>query len=601
MEFEFNFGQKILSEGVKKNDKVYASVDGVALPLSNEELVFMNKESGENNVMTHQVLNAISMCQEFKPLDQHITNINQSIPELSNHVGAIEKVTSFMIKNKLFIEENDWKNSIKKDSQQSSIVTSGIVIRTCDRPKQLSRLLSSLLKYQKKHKTNFSVQIYDDSTTEKLEKQLENICKEYKPHLTINFYGSSWQAQFIQMLKTEFTNHHHIIDWLLQSKDNIFTGGRVWNFAILNNAGKKFLFFDDDFIFEPRIIDKKSKLVDLNDRPDLSVGFSLSLSDIRDSSVAYEEDVLTQMLNSCGQTIGNWLSTIDVNISPLEGINLLNIQRINSKSLIKSVGNGTWGSPRANSNFWLYFLTGKQKEEFWKTREVYLENIEASNLMHYTKNYEILSITKFSPSAIDNSTLCPFTIPVNRVEDHFFNAVSLFCYPDQVSLHYPFMMGHIQTSTRDRSSTNHIAMKPNFNKFVSDYALTLIETTDAIDPKLRMETLSNYLFGLADSSTMKIHNRLKEYLTQIRSDMVMSMQFQLEQSPNAPVYWQADVRELIESNGKAVLKNTAAILDGWGDNLTIDECVERARIELTEVAEAMEIWPEIWEFCQINK
>ena len=601
MEFEFNFGQKTLSQGVKKNDKVYASVDGIALPLSNDELVFMNKETGDNYVMTHQVLHAISLCQEFKPLDQHITNINNNMPELSSDIGAIEQVTKFMIKNNLFIEENQWKEELTESRQQSSIVTSGIVVRTCNRPDQLSRLLSSLVKYQKKHKTNFNVQVYDDSTTEKLEKQLENICNEFKQQISISFFGSTWQSQFIQMLKTEFTKHHHIINWLLNKKENIFSGGRVWNFALLNNAGKKFLFFDDDYIFEPRIVDQKSKLVDLNDRPDLRVGFSLSLSDIRESTKAYEEDILTNMLNSCGQTIGNWLSTTDVKISSLEGINLLDLQRINSNSLIKSVGNGTWGSPRANSNFWLYFLTGSQKEEFWKTREVYLDNIEASNLMHYTKNYEILSITKFSPSAIDNSTLCPFTVPVNRVEDHFFNAVSLFCYPDQVSLHFPIMMGHIQRSKRDRSSTNHIAMRPNFNKFISDYALTLSDSTDAIDPSLRMKTLSNYLFGLADSSTTKIHNRLKEYLTQIRSDMVMSMQFQLEQSPDAPVYWQADVRELIESNGKAVIQNDAALLEGWGDDLSVEQCVERARTEITEVAEAMEIWPEIWEFCQINK
>lgn len=601
MDFEFNFGQQTLSQGVKKNNKVYASVDGVALPLSNEELVFMNKETGENHVMTHQVLNAISLCQEFKPLDQHIININQNMPELSNHIGAIEKVTDFMINNQLFIEEKQWKNDIAKTSQQSSIVTSGIVVRTCNRPEQLSRLLSSLVKYQKKHNTSFNVQVYDDSTTEKSEKLLENICKEFNSQLPINFYGSTWQSQFIKMLKTEFVNHHGVIDWLLEKKENIFTGGRVWNFALLNNAGKKFLFFDDDYIFEPRVKSEDSKLVGLNDRPDLSVGFSLSLSDIRESSVAYEEDVLTQMLNTCGQTIGNWLSTTDVEISNLEGINLLDLQRINSHSLIKSVGNGTWGSPRANSNFWLYFLKGNQKEEFWKTREIYLDNIEASNLMHYTENYEILSLTKFSPSAIDNSTLCSFTIPVNRVEDHFFNAVSLFCYPDQISLHFPFMMGHIQRSKRNRSSTNHIAMRPNFNKFVADYALTLNETTDAVDPSLRMKTLSNYLFGLAEASSTKIHNRLKEYLTQIRSDMVMSMQFQLAESPEAPVYWQADVRELIESNGKAVLKNDAASLEGWGDDLTVDECVERARLELNEVAEAMEIWPEIWEFCQINK
>jgi hypothetical protein len=163
------------------------------------------------------------------------------------------------------------------------------------------------------------------------------------------------------------------------------------------------------------------------------------------------------------------------------------------------------------------------------------------------------------------------------------------------------MMGHIQTINRERASTNHIARRPNFNKFVADYALTLNAVTDATDPKLRMKTLSNYIMGLADASDVKIHNRLKEYLTQIRSEMVLSMQSQLEQSPDAPVYWQADVRELIESNGKAAITNNAAVLYGWDDELSIEQCVDQARKELSEVAVAMEIWPEIWEFCQINK
>jgi len=601
MEFEFNFGQQVLSQGIKKNEKMYACVNGIALPLSKEELVFMNKENGENHVMTHQVLTALSVCQEFKPLDQHIETINQYLPELTNQIAAIQQVTQYLINNKLLIEDKEWKKGLSKVSQQSSIQSSGIVIRTCDRPDQLKRLLQSLVKYQEKYSTDFHVQIYDDSTTEKLEKELESICKEFNKAVNITFYGRSWQAQFIKMLKNEFANHHKVIDWLLLEKVNVFTGGRVWNFALLNNAGKKFLFFDDDFIFEPRIINQESKLLDLNDRPDLRVGFSLSLSDIRETSQTYDKDVLTDMLNTCGQTLGNWLSTCDIEISSLETINLLNLQRINSDSIIKSTGNGTWGSPRSNSNYWLYFLDGNEKQEFWESREVYLDNIEASNLMHYTKNYEVLALTKFSPSAIDNSTMLPFSFPTNRVEDHFFNSISLYCYPNQVSLHYPFMMGHIQGTKRDRSSTNHIARRPNFNKFVADYSLTSMDSTDATSPSLRLKTLSNHIMGLADSSDKNIHNRLKEYLSQIRSEMVLEMQQQLEKSPEAPVYWQADVREIIGANGKAVLENNAPLLFGWDDDFSKKECVDMARTELKEVAEAMQIWPDIWKFCQTNK
>ncbi|MCF6288690.1 MAG: hypothetical protein L3J53_05565 [Proteobacteria bacterium] len=601
MEFEFNFGQQTLSQGIAKNTTVYASVGGVALPLANDELIFMNRDTGENHVMTNQVLHALSLCQQFKPLDQHVFTISQSIPELSNQIQAVQQVTDFLIKNNLLIEDKYWQDALSQGEPQQKVASSGIVVRTCNRPEQLQRLLQSLIKYQNKFKVKFPVQIYDDSKTQKLEQEIADVCLSFKRELNINFYGSKWQEQFVRMLKTEFTSQHDTIDWLLQAQDNIFTGGRVWNFALLNNAGKKFLFFDDDYIFEPRIVAEETKLLDLNDRPDLSVGFALSLADIRAASLEYNQDVLTQMLNNCGQTVGNWLATTDIKFNSVENLNFLELQRINASSVIKSVGNGTWGSPRANSNYWLYNLQGEQKQAFWETREIYLDNIEASNLMHYSDNYEFLSLTKFSPAAIDNSTMLPFAVPVNRVEDHFFNAVSLYCYPHQVSLHCPFMMGHIQTSKRDRASTNHIARRPNFNKFIADFALTLIDATDAINPQLRLKTLANYVMGLADSSDGNIHNRLKEYLSQIRSDMVLSMQKQMSTSPDAPVYWQADVKEIIEANGKAVLQNNAPILADWDANLSLDECIEQARTGLTQIAHAMELWPDLWAFCQTNK
>lgn len=601
MEFEFNFGQQTLSQGLKKNLSMYASVSGIALPISHEEVVFMNRDTGENHVMTHKVLHSLSVCQNFKPLDQHVYSISQSIQELSSQVQAVEQVTQFLINNKLLINDKEWQESLSVGTPQNSIINSGIVVRTCDRPQQLNRLLQSLVKYQNKFNTKFPVQIYDDSTSEKLESELEAICKEFKSDININFYGSKWQTQFIKMLKIEFKNQNNIIDWFLAPKENIFTGGRVWNFALLNNAGKKFLFFDDDYIFEARTVSDNKKNIDLSDRFDLDVEFALNLSDIREKSTSYEQDILTNMINSCGQTIGNWLETTDTDFSSIENHSLIELQRIDSQSVIKSTGNGTWGSPRSNSNYWLYFLEGEQKQQFWESREVYLDNIEASNLMHYSSNYEFLSITKFSPSAIDNSTMTPFAMPINRVEDHFFNAISLFCYPNQVSLHYPYMMGHLQRATRDRGSNNHIATRPNFNKFIADYALTLLESTDAIDPSLRLKTLASYIQGLADSSDKNIHNRLKEYLSQIRSDMILTLQKQLETSPEAPVYWQADVREIVEANAKAILQNDVPILGDWKEGISADECVDQARFELNEVAQAMEIWPDIWKFCQTNK
>jgi hypothetical protein len=601
MDFEFNFGEKTLEKGIVKNDTLYASVPGVALPLSHEELVFMDKDTGDNHVMTQQVLHALSICQQFKPLDQHILAISQALPELNNQTQAIQQVVDYLINHKLLIKEADWKEQLSLGSTQSTIQNAGIVIRAFDHPKLLNRLLQSLVVYQNKHQSKHPIQVYTVSGNEKIETEIETICKTFRKDLTITIYGKTWQNQFSKMLKKEFKNHQQTIDWLLEPKQEIYNGGRLWNFALLNNAGKKFVFFDDDFVFEPRLKDETPNKLNLSDYNELDVGFALSLNEIRNSSVEYDDDIITQMLNSCGQTLGNWISTADVEMDSIQNLNLIDLKRIDADSIIKTTGCGTWGSPRANSNYWLYYLQGEQKQEFWKDRETYLDNIEASNLLHYTKNYRLMSLPNFAPTAIDNSSMTPFANPTNHHEEFFFNALTLYCYPHQATLHYPMMMGHLQEKSGNRSNQNHIARTPNLNKFMADYALTLVQTTDATHPQLRLKTLASYVKGLADSSDKNLHNRLKEYLSHVRSDMVLNMQNQMVQSPDAPIYWQADIREIIEANGKAVLQNNAPILGDWDTSLSKDACVEKARKELTDIAQAMDLWPDLWDFCQTNK
>ncbi len=601
MEFEFDFGAKTLAQGVQKNTKKYASVAGVAFPLSAEELVFMNKETGENHVMTDKVLFALSLCQQFKPLDQHIITIGQNIPELQNQVQAIQTVVDFLVKNKLLLEDKEWQSQLSQSSQQIKVANAGIVIRTFEKPALLNRLLESLQKYQLKHKQKFSVQVYCGTTSEKTELEMEEVCKSFKSDISITFFGRVWQDQFVKMLITEFPKRTEQIKWLLSHSSEEYSGGRIWNLALLNNAGKKFLFFDDNYIFEARIKNHEINEINLNNNSDLNVGFSLNLTDIKQNSKKYDEDVLSQMINSCGQTTGNWLSTKQIEYSPIDNLTLLDLQRIASTSLIKTVGSGSWGSPRSEQNYWLYYLEGDQKQAFWESREVYLDNIEASNLMHYSNDYEFLSIGRFLPSAIDNSTMTPFAMPTDTLEDYFFNAVSLYCYPSQVSMQCPFMLGHIQSEKKDRSASNHLARTPNFNKFLADYALTLVEVTEAQDPALRMKTLSDYVLGLSNSSDETVHNRLKEYLSQIRSDIVLNMQTQMAQSPDAPVYWQADVREIVEANGKALIQNKPPILDGWQQTMNAQACVEKARSELKQAAQAMDLWPKLWEFCKISQ
>lgn len=595
MEFEFNFGEQQISSA--PDPTLYASVAGTVQQLSKDELVFMDHQSGTNHVMTMQVLQAMGLTQQFKPMHEHIQVIEANIPELRGQSAAIDKVLGFLKTKKLLISEQQWLDRTKKThSQDKEVVNAGMVIRTCQRPDNLQRLIDSFGLYHQTHGGNDVVMVFDDSPDSKSQDANQKVCQSSK--LNVKYHGQSWQNQFIAMLKQEFSDSTQEIDWLLSEKAG-FTGGRVWNLALLALAGKKFTFFDDDYLIQPRKAEHYNEQeVNLADQVALDVGFGLSIRNIKEKSEPVEDDVLQQMVDACGSHFGEWLAN-DENkkTSSLYGWRLMDLARLNENSVIKSTGNGTWGSPRAESNYWLYLLKGQQRDAFWQDRETYLDNIEASHLLHYSPNFQALACSNFAPSCLDNSTLTPFVMPINKNEDHFFNCMMMGCYPNQVSLHFPFMMGHIQTSKRERSGFNHIARRPNFNNFVADYVFSILKNIYTNDVNTRFASIKAAIDDLRTTSDQALINRLNEYMTKTRSNLVHSLQETYDEVPDAPIYWQADVREIIQANGKAVKTNQAPVLTDWDESMDAEACVAKARHDLKEIVDAMTVWPKLWAFC----
>ena len=598
MEFEFNLGEQIINSQPKRDETLYASVSGSAAQLSADELVFLEHQTNANHMMTMTVLNAISLARQFKPMHEHVQHLQQMVPELRGQQAAIEKVFGFLKNKHLLVSEAQWIESLKDQAaeKEQAMPYAGIVVRTCHRPDSLKRLLNSIELYLQQHNRDDAVLVFDDSTDKQKMEQTAAVCQESS--LKVQYYGEVWQQQFIDMLSQAMPEYQTEIHWLLAQRKG-FTAGRVWNLALLSLAGKKFAFYDDDYLLQPRESgDSNNALIDITAHGDLSVGFGLNVREIKDSSQPVSNDVLGESIEACGRRFGAWLgSHDDLQSRSLKYEELPDLQRLNVDARIKTVGHGTWGSPRATSNYWLYFLTGKQRDAFWKDRDTYLDNIEASHLLHYSDHLEALRFNRFSPSVIDNSTVSAFAMPTEVNEDHFFSCLMLGCYPNQVSLHYPYMMGHIQDEVRNRSSMNHVALQANLNRFLGDYLLSVTDRFDSVDAATRMQILASCLDDLGSSSEQLIENRLREYRNQLSADLVHSLQQQLLEVPDAPIYWQADVREIIETNASYIRSSDAPYLSGWDQSQGLSSSITGLREELDTVSRAMKAWPKLWSFC----
>jgi hypothetical protein len=80
----------------------------------------------------------------------------------------------------------------------------------------------------------------------------------------------------------------------------------------------------------------------------------------------------------------------------------------------------------------------------------------------------------------------------------------------------------------------------------------------------------------------------------VRSSLVHSLHAVLQGSKGAPVYWQADLRQLIEANGKAMIAGGAPKLAEWESLDDGAAVATRYREELARHADALDAWPALW-------
>ncbi|HZW73672.1 MAG TPA: hypothetical protein VFF43_08990, partial [Caldimonas sp.] len=225
----------------------------------------------------------------------------------------------------------------------------------------------------------------------------------------------------------------------------------------------------------------------------------------------------------------------------------------------------------------------------------YLRNIEVQSVWHGVAQARVLEIAGFTPFTVDNSRMLPCTNPIGRAEDTLACALTRFCHPDAVALELPEAIGHVQETRRTRSDKTNAALTPRMNHFLRDYVQRQLGLFKAEDPAQRLQLLASVLRDLAGATRADRVAHLREYLGYVRANTIDRLQHELEAATNAPVYWEADVRSIVQANAKALLSKAPPRLGDWSDDLDANGCADALASEVTEMAEALEHWPALWQ------
>jgi hypothetical protein len=603
LNYQFNYAAPPLVAPLPKADPkapTFASEDGLVASLSSQECIFQVRRTGEPHVMTFQVLQAMDQCREFRTLDEHAARIQSTLPALAGKRDDVKRVLDSLVQRELLVADRAFVGRLGTATPRAQAELRAVFIRACDRPEQLAHLLASLTEYERRFQAGRHYVLLDDSALQASVNEQRDLLREFArtTGCKINYVGHAERGKIVEKLIKASPQAKVVVENLLardkHAQTQRFGGGRGMNLALLLSAGARLAVLDDDL----RLPLKRSEFARSGLDPDPNaralVHFHANIEETLGSGSEIASDPFELNLAACGQTLGS-LADYSLDPTALRGLNLSRLDLIKGEARIVATQLGSYGSSRTASGLWLYELNPASRKEFWRERAEYLRNVEAQHIWYGVAQARVLEVSGFTPFAMDNSQLLPCTNPVGRGEDSLHGALMRYCHPDALTLELPEAVGHVQESARKRSDRTMSVYAPRVNYFLRDYVQRQFGLFKAADPGQRLRFLAEVLRDLAGATAADRIAHLREYLSYARADVIDRLQHQLEGAADAPVYWQADVRAIAESNAKALLAKAPPRLADWPEDIDAAGCASALAGELGGLADALEHWPALWQ------
>ncbi len=601
-DFQINYGNLQVAAPAARpvqDAALYAAVDAVVAPLSSEEFAFIAKDTGERHVLSHHVLQSMDQCREFRTLDEHVARVVSVVPGL-NQPDRIRKGLEGLARSGLLISDRQFLDGLARAPDAEPRALHAIYIRACDRPQQLGSLLASLAEYERRFRVARHVVLLDDSLDEANRDRNRDLLREFARAVgnPVSYVGPAERSRIRERLAKAVPEAKSTLEWLVDRgpRTRRGGGGRSWNLALLLSAGRQYVLLDEDFRFPLRRHGDAREGIDPNATLSASARFFRRVDDALAAGEEDARDPFELHLETCGERFGAVSARPEYGIdrASLHGLNLGRLEHLRGDARVLYTLNGTFGSSGTESALWLYQLDADSRAEFWADRDAYLRNIEAQSVWYGWLRAKPASVAAFTPFAFDNRELLPCTNPDGRGEDGLASVATQFCRPGSLVLHLPTAIGHVQEAARRRSEVTMAAHTPRLNHFLRDYVSNQTGTAKAGDPARRLELLAGIVGDLAAADDATMTATLDEYLSFVRADVVERMQHQFEVLGDAPVYWQADVRTIVQANGNALLKRSPPRLGDWAEDIDTAGCVRAAADELGDMAAAWRHWPALW-------
>lgn len=606
MEFNIDYGSIAIPQPqviqARPIGPMFASVDGRVASLSNSECIFQPRDGGELHVMTHQVLQALDQCREFRTLDEHVARIASVIPGLAGQGEAVRRVLTGLIDRGVIRSDKQFLDRLAQSGATAPVPLRALVIRTCDRPAQLQSLLDSLRSHQERFGRRDEVMLVDDSRDPDHQQHNQALLSAYAAGTgtSVRWIGPAQAQRLVERLVRARPEAATVLPGLLQrGGQQGFGGGRGYNLALLLTAGGALSLIDDDYLLPFQRASFARDGIEPMAWTPFAARFHADVEAALAAGDLLEEDglALQQALigASLGAVLGDPSGRFRLQREQLRGHSLARLAHLRADARVLATFTGSRGASFTSDSAWLYQLPASSRNRFWADGGSYQRNVEADAVEFAPEQLTAREFGLFTPFMLDNSQLLPCTSVQGRGEDGLFGVVSHYLHPESLSLHLPITIGHRQEGARGRFERATRALTPGFNRFLRDWVRNQAVPSRASAPADRLSLLASQLDDLASATSSARIDVLDEYLRYVRADLIEQLQQQAQSAPNAPAYWAADVRRIVDANGRALLDGGAPRLDEWPDDIDAAGCAQRLAERCHDMATAYRHWPAVWQ------
>ncbi len=514
----------------------------------------------------------------------------------------------------LLVSEEELRNNIVEIIEQgdnppltsNTITTIGIPTR--GRPDILARAVASFMENSQHYERQTDFVIIDDSREHADIEKNKIALREIRSQLGGSIYYANRQdrLEYAKALSNHSKVPLEVLEFALLGDDRCnFTPGASRNALMLHSTGELCLQVDDDTICK------------IAPSPEIKRGYALSSAAIpndfwffRTRNAAFEaittveKDFLDLHEKLLGKDLNSLISDNirdgaknceELFIDKMSPTFLKNMNTSAAKVAVTHLGSVGDSGFQPNSNAFRLFLKNGSYDRLINSEQDYRVGINTREVLRVAPCNTISDGTLFINMNIglDNRSLFPPYMPVQRREDGILGRTLRICFPSSYSGYLPYAIYHDPPESRAEDPGNIFDSLKSFRtNDLLDLLICSFSTWPlGLDSDKNISMLGYFLTNLGSLPLADFKDFIRSAWSARTRISIQSAEYYLNENSGAPEYWVKDMQRYISTSLKALTQNNILIpcdLPG-----SIDERQSLFKELVHKFGELLVNWPDI--------